>query len=145
MVGETLESKTPSKLPRFGAVLDRLDAFAGYGLDAEMFLCRRVYYGQCQEVRILHASTYLHGVWPEVCKIILHMNDKGFYIEQRPYNSRKFHREWMSADLLLLGCDSKEWRRILKALTEMEYGLLGVWGRWDILWYFTDGNHLTPL
>lgn len=128
------------KFPKFGAVLDRLESFAEYGLDAEMFLCRRAYYGECQEVRILHASTYLHGAWPEVQRIIQYMNGEGFFVEYRRYAGREFRREWMSADVLLLGCDSKEWRRVAEALTETGRGLLGVWGGWDVLWYFADGR-----
>ena len=111
---------------------------AEYGLDVAMYWCRRMHYGECQEVRVLHASTYLHGTWPEIQKILEYMNGEGFVVEHKQYASRRFCLEWMSADVLLLGCDSKEWRRIIEALTEMERGLLGVWRGWDILWYFAD-------
>ena len=104
-----------------------------------MYQCRRSHYDECQEVRILHASTYLHGAYPEVLKILQHMEGEGFVVRHKPYASRKFHRDWMTADVLLLGCDSKEWRRVIEALTEMERGLLGVWRGWDVLWYFADG------
>ena len=60
--------------PKFGAVQDRRWRFAEYGLDAEMYWCRRMHYGDCQEVRILHISTYLNGAWPEAHKIIQYMN-----------------------------------------------------------------------
>ena len=114
--------------------------FAEYGLDVAMYWCRRMYYGECQEVRILHASTYLHGTRPEVHKIIQYMNSEGFLVEHKQYEGREFRQEWSTADMLLLGCDSNETARAKEAITEMERGLLGVWRGYDVLWYFADGH-----
>ena len=126
--------------PRFGAVQDRRGRFAEYGLGMEMYWCRRSCFGECQEVRILHASRCLPGAWPEARKIIQHMNGEGFRVKHKRYAGSEFRREWSTADVLLLGCDSREWRRTIEALTEMERGLLGVWRGWDVLWYFADGR-----
>ena len=138
-----MKPKVTSKrltFPKFGAVQDRRGRFVEYGLDMEMYWCRRMYFGECQEVRILHVSKYLPGTWPEVHKIIQYMNGEGFRVEHKRYTGREFRRELSTADVLLLGCDSKEWRRTIEALTEVERGLLGVWRGWDVLWYFADGR-----
>ena len=140
MVRKSAKASRRLEFPKFGAVQDRMLHFAEYGLDVAMYWCRRMHYGECQEVRILHASTYLDGAQPEIQKILQYMNGEGFLVEYKRYAGRRFRREWMSADVLLLGCDSKEWRRIIEALTEMERGLLGVWRGWDVLWYFADGR-----
>lgn len=120
--------------PKFGAVQDRRGRFAEYELGMETYRCRRSCFGECQEVRILHASRRLPGTRPEVRKVIQHMNGEGFRVEHKRYAGSEFRRERSTADVLLLGCDSREWRRTIEALTEMERGLLGVWRGWDVLW-----------
>ena len=126
--------------PKFGAVQDRTWRFDEYGLDVEMYWCYRSHYRECQEVRILHASTYRPGAWPEILKIIQYMNGEGFRVEYKPYGGREFHQEWSTADVLLLGCDSKQAARVRGAMDEMERGLHGVLREWDVLWYFADGR-----
>ena len=116
-------------------------SFARYGFDGEMYRCRRaVYRGQYQEVRILHVSTALDGAGPEVRKITEYMNREGFMVDPPRYRSRIFQRDWMRADMLLLGCYSGEADRAYDILHEMERGLHGVLQTWDALWYFADGR-----
>lgn len=129
-----------STFPKFRAVQDRMWRFDEYGLDVEMYWCYRSHYGECQEVRILHVSTYRPGAWPEILKIIQYMNSEGFYVEYKRYSGWRFHQEWSTADVLLLGCDSKQVARVRDAMNEMECGLHGVLREWDVLWYFVDGR-----
>ena len=137
------ENRGPAELPavpRFGAVLDRMESFARYGLDTEMYHLRRNHCGSCQEVRMLHASTKLSGARPEVGKIIEYMNGEGFVVEGKLRGGRKYRPEWLTADMLLLGCDSKRATRASNAMDEMERGLHGLLREWDVLWYFSDGG-----
>ena len=123
---------------KFGDVQDRMVRFAEYGLDAEMYWCYRSHYGECQEVRILHMSTYQAEAWPEILKILQYMNSAGFVVKYKSYDGQKFRREWSTADVILLGCDSKQVARVRDAMNEMEHGLHGVLREWDVLWYFLD-------
>ena len=43
-----------------------------------------------------------------------------------------------TADVLLLGCESRHMTRVIDAMKEMECGLHGVLREWDVLWYFMD-------
>ena len=61
-------------------------------------------------------------------------------VEYKRYKGREFRREWATADVLLLGCDSNEVARVGEAMREMEHGLLGTLREWDVLWYFVDGR-----
>ena len=132
-------TKQPA-VPRFGAVLDRAVSFVRYELDMEMYHLHRAHHHRCQEVRILHASTYLPGAQPEVCKIIEYMNGKGFVLKHMRHWGRVFNPECFTADVLLLGCDSKQVENIKEAMDEMERGLHGVFRERDVLWYFADGH-----
>ena len=126
-------------LPKFGAVQNRAKCFVEHGFDIEMYKCLRAHYTWYQEVRILHVSTYLDGAGPEMRKIKEHMNGEGFVVYPKRHPYREFHPDYVSSDVLLLGCDSHEVERARKILLEVERGLLGIW-RWDILWYFADGR-----
>lgn len=126
--------------PKFWAVQDKMWRFGDYGFDVEMYRCHRPHYGECQEVRILHMSTYRPGAWPEVLKIIQYMNSAGFVVEYKRYVGQVFHQDWSTADVLLLGCDSKQVARARRIMDEMERGLHGVLREWDVLWYFADGR-----
>ena len=68
------------------------------------------------------------------------MNRAGFFVEYKRYRGQEFHRDWSTADVLLLGCDSKQAARVRGAMDEMERGLHGVLREWDVLWYFADGR-----
>ena len=125
--------------PKFGAVLDRAQNFAQYGLEGQVYNCRRgVYRGEYQEVRILHASTDLDGAGLETAKILKYMNQCGFVVDPPRYRGREFHREWIRADMLLLGCYSRRADCAYDAMLEMERGLHGMVRGWDVLWYFAD-------
>ena len=127
-------------LPKFGSVQDRMRSFSRHGFGVETYECRRAYdQGRYQELRILHVSTYLDGVWPEIRKITQYLNNDGFLTAHKRYLGREFHQDCVSSDVLLLGCDSNEIERVRNVLLEIERGMLGVW-RWDILWYFADGR-----
>ena len=140
VMGKRVGTDRQLTFPKFGDVQDRMWRFAEYGLDAEMYWCYRSHYGECQEVRILHMSTCRAGAWPEILKILQYMNSAGFVVrEYKQYNGIGFLREWSTADVILLGCDSKQTARIRNAINEMERGLHGVVREWDVLWYFLDG------
>ena len=89
---------------------------------------------------MLHASTHLSGARSEICKIIEYMKGEGFVVEGKLRGGREYRPEWLAADTLLLGCDSKRAARIRDAMDEMERGLHGLLREWDVLWYFTDGG-----
>lgn len=129
-------------MPRFGAVWERAKRFGEHGFGVELYKFRRTAHtGQRQEVHVLHISTYLGGVWPEMLKITEYMNGEKFAVDHEQYlhPSRGLHRDCASSDVLLLGCDSNEVDRARKILLEAERGLFGIW-KWDILWYFADGR-----
>lgn len=107
-----------------------------------MIRCHRAYnFGRYQEVRILHISTYLEGVCPEMHKIIEHMKGGGFRVERCRYRHSNLwiHPNCSNSDVLLFGCDSNEVEKVREVLCEVDRGLFGIW-KWDILWYFADGR-----
>ena len=134
---ERARTTTQHTIPKFGAVQDRMGSFGEHGLIGEMYVCYRWYLNEPQEVRILHLSTNLVVSRPEVVRVIEYMNSVGF-VCTRKYVGKNFHKEWIAADVLLFGCESKHTTHMLNAMDEMERGLHGVLREWDVLRYFMD-------
>ena len=89
---------------------------------------------------MLHASTCRSGARPEIGKIVKYMNGEGFAVEHMQDSGLIFHPDGPIADVLLLGCNSRQMERAKEAMDEMERGLHGILREWDVLWYFTDGH-----
>ena len=129
--------------PIFGAVLNRVQNLDKYGFYGTMYRChtKKNSHGQYQEVNILHISTDVDGSMPELNKILEYMCQHGFVVEPPLlHNEGKFSWHWRLADILLLGCNSKDAARAYSFMLEMERGLHGVLWGWDALVYFTDDS-----
>ena len=139
--------------PRFGPKLDpdeHKHHMGNFGIEAYGFTD----YGRerARHVNILHLSTDLDKVRPEMKLITKFMRKEGYEMEHERNLGLSSDRDMLLAgnatDMVIMGSDAARCGSIRYVLWCMEVGWFGIAPYWDALWYGMDGvpePHVKPI